>query len=262
MKKKGVTGVLALLFGIWGVHRFYLGQRFKGFLMLALFGICMIATLEENAPFIMIPAILGFIDAILFFVMPQEDFDDRFNRKAAISRQPARRPSSVNYRKSRRDNNYTVKYPNPHKIAGLAKYKDYDYEGAITDFKKALDVQYDDPAVHFNLACCYSIMEKADNSFFHLEKAVEFGFDDFDRIHHHDALAYIRTSNEFDAFAENRYRKISKIEAPKEDLLNTPMPLMDKEVLDKIASLGELRDKGFLTEEEFNLQKKRLLEMR
>ena len=37
---------------------------------------------------------------------------------------------------------------------------------------------------------------------------------------------------------------------------------MDSDILEKIASLGELRDKGFLTEEEFSMQKKRLLEMK
>lgn len=109
-------------------------------------------------------------------------------------------------------------------------------------------------------------MEETDNAFFHLDKAVEFGFDDFDKIQDHDALAYIRTTDEFDEFAANDYRKIAQITAPKEDLLSTPIPtpipLMDGDILEKIASLGELRDKGFLTEEEFSMQKKRLLEMR
>ena len=31
------------------------------------------------------------------------------------------------------------------------------------------------------------------------------------------------------------------------------------DILEKITGLGELRDKGFLTEEEFNMQKQRLL---
>ena len=37
MKKKGVTAVLALLFGIFGVHRFYLGERLKGAIHLVIF---------------------------------------------------------------------------------------------------------------------------------------------------------------------------------------------------------------------------------
>ena len=107
-------------------------------------------------------------------------------------------------------------------------------------------------------------MEEPDNAFFHLDKSVEYGFDDFDKIQAHDALAYLRTTPEFDQFAANNYRKTAQITAPKEDLLNTPtpIPLMDGDILEKIASLGELRDKGFLTEEEFSMQKKRLLEMK
>jgi tetratricopeptide (TPR) repeat protein len=232
--------------------------------MVALFGISFIATVEENEPFIMMPIILAFIDAILFFAMPKEDFDEKYNARKMIdqnrSQQPRRQFDSKYRKAGRRHQN--VRYNNPHKVSGLEKYKDYDYEGAIQDFKKALNVKYDDPAIHFNLACAYSIMESTENSFFHLDKAVEYGFEDFERIQTHDALAYVRTTDEYDQFAENGFRKVAQIEAPKEDLLSTPTPLMDSDILEKIASLGELRDKGFLTDEEFNLQKKRLLEMR
>ena len=64
--------MLALLFGTFGLHRFYLGERVKGFLHLGLFFMMMVATIEENAPFIFIPAIIGFIDSVLFFVQPTD----------------------------------------------------------------------------------------------------------------------------------------------------------------------------------------------
>lgn len=274
MKKKSVAGILALLFGILGVHRFYLGQRFKGFLMIALFGIMMIATLEENAPFIILPAIIGFIDAILFFVMPKEDFDDKFNTQKrhfpAVAREDRRRPA--NYRKASKGKpiyqNTKTRASNPYKTSGIAKFKEYEYEGAIKDFEQSLKIKPDDPAVHWNLACAYSATEKLEAAFFHLDKAVQFGFDDFDRIQNHDALAYMRTSDDFPAFQANNYRVPARLEAPKADLLSTPptlnkpIALMDADFLEKIAKLGELRDKGVLTEEEFSLQKKRLLELR
>lgn len=273
MKKKGVAFVLAFFLGVFGVHRFYLGQRKLGMIYLAIFlvGFLHITTTDywNGPPLFIATAIIAFIDSILFLAMPKEDFDAKFNKgKTAYPALATKTPARQNFRSAnrKRKERFAGTRTSPYKISGLEKYKDYDYEGAIQDFKKALDERYDDPAIHFNLACSYSIMEETDNAFFHLDKAVEFGFDDFDKIQNHDALAYLRTTDEFDQFQANNYRKIAQITAPKEDLLSTPIPtpipLMDGDILEKIASLGELRDKGFLTEEEFSMQKKRLLEMR
>lgn len=268
MKKKGVAFVLAFLLGVFGVHRFYLGQRKLGIIYLAIFlvGFLHITTTHywDGPPLFIITAIIGFIDAILFLAMPKEDFDAKYNKgKSSLAFQgdTTTRARGRKYRKTTRQRHQTSQAGNPFKISGLEKYKDYDYLGAIKDFKQSLDLKYDDPAVHFNLACAYSIMEETENAFFHIDKAVDFGFDDFDRIKNHDALAFLRTTDEFEQFASNGYRKTHQIEAPKEDLLSTPSPLMDTDILEKIASLGELRDKGFLTDDEFSMQKKRLLEM-
>lgn len=270
MKKKGVAFVLAFFLGIFGVHRFYLGQKKLGLLYLTIFlvGFLHITMAHhwDGPPLFIITAIIAFVDSILFLAMPKVEFDEKYNQ-GKVNYQYQAAPSSEratgrNYRKVTRQRQQTFKSANPFKVSGLEKYKEYDYEGAIEDFKKALEVKYNDPAVHFNLACAYSIMEETDNAFFHLDKAVDFGFDDFNRIQNHDALAYIRTTDEFDNFVANDYRKIQQIEPPKEDLLSTPTPLMDTDILEKIASLGELRDKGFLTEDEFAMQKKRLLEMK
>ncbi|MEM6320874.1 MAG: NINE protein [Bacteroidota bacterium] len=266
MKNKWVAFVLAFLFGMFGVHRFYLGQRKLGFIYAAIFAIgffhiTVINPYFDGPPLFIATAIIGVIDAILFMAMPKSEFNAKYNSGQTTRNRPVgKRSSAQNFRKANKKRYESFRSPNSYKISGIEKYKDYDYEGAIADFKQALKVKYNDAAVHFNLACAYSIMEETDNSFFHLDKAVEFGFDNFEKIQQHDALAYIRTSEQYDAFAANGYRTIAAIEAPKEDLLSTPTPLMDTDILEKIASLGELRDKGFLTEEEFILQKKRLLE--
>lgn len=271
MKKKGVAFVLAFFLGVFGVHRFYLGQRKLGFLYIAIFFIGFIHIINtpywDGPPLFIATAIIGFIDSILFLAMPKEEFDGKFNKGRSSYQsiqKDGKRATGRNFRKATRQRQQSFKSAtsNPFKTSGLAKYKEYDYEGAITDFKQSLEIKYDDPAVHFNLGCAYSIMEETDNAFFHLDKAVEYGFDDFQRIHNHDALAFIRTTDEFDLFVDNKYRKTAQIAAPKQDLLSTPTPLMDTDILEKIASLGELRDKGFLTNEEFDMQKKRLLEMR
>ena len=144
---------------------------------------------------------------------------------------------------------------NPFKESGLAKYRDYDYEGAIEDYNKALQINANDIAVHFNLACAYSLTEETEKSYHHLSTAVKLGFSDFEKIKTHDALAFIRIQDEFEPFVQNNYKWPLTQQAPKAEgniLENT-------DLLEQLNKLGELRDKGLLTEEEFVLQKKKLL---
>jgi len=69
MKDKTLAGLLALILGTLGVHRFYLGQPKLGILYLILL-------------FTGISAILGLIDAVMFLTMNQEDFDEKYNTPA------------------------------------------------------------------------------------------------------------------------------------------------------------------------------------
>jgi hypothetical protein len=66
----------------------------------------------------------------------------------------------------------------------------------------------------------------------------------------------------------NDYKVISGLPAPQKDLLasrpeqetRTPEePFPTNDLLDQIMALGELKEKGLLTEEEFNAQKQKLL---
>ena len=79
MKNKTVAGTLALMLGIFGVHHFYLGKKAQGVLHLALFFFTMMITIEEEAPAVMIPALLGFIDAVLFFAVHSMRQDQGFS---------------------------------------------------------------------------------------------------------------------------------------------------------------------------------------
>ena len=56
------------------------------------------------------------------------------------------------------------------------------------------------PWLHFNLACCYSMIQDADAAMEHLEKAIEKGFTDLRKIQTHAALQYLREQPEFTAF--------------------------------------------------------------
>jgi TM2 domain-containing membrane protein YozV len=266
MKDKNVAGILALFLGWAGIHRFYLGQVGLGIFYAILM-------------FTGISAVLGLIDAVAFFLMDQETFDRKYNRSRRWDnrrqgrdqryqewrdRQDVRRKDWQN--RSQTPPSRAAAKANPFKQSGIRKFKEYDYKGAIEDFEKALEMDEKDIAIHFNLACAYSLEENLEKSLYHLDRAVAYGFKDFDRIRSHDAFAFIRIQKEFAAFEANKYRtpKESRPSAPAQpvkgiteeetDLLST-----QPDLLDQIRKLGELREKGLLTEEEFAEQKRKLM---
>lgn len=285
MKDKNIAGVLALVFGVFGVHRFYLEQKGYGILYIILTVFTAFT----------VPAILSLIDALVFFTTDKESFDFKYNRRKG--EQPGRYPHNRDF--DRRDRDYRRGYrgenremrqerrapvqeirnrprreatpsprrrespqrvrpaANPFRQEGVQKFKDYDYYGAIEAFEKALEINPQDIAVHFNLACTYSLLEKGEKAFYHLDRAVAFGFKDFRRVQEHDALAWLRIQPEYDNFVENNYRLLpagKEEKQPAEDLLDSTPDL-----LEQLKKLSELRKKGYLTEAEFTAQKRKLM---
>lgn len=273
MKDKNVAGVMALILGTFGVHRFYLGQTGLGVLYCVFF-------------WTGITAIAGVIDAIILFSMDQDRFDLKYNwkqfraerRDSEFDRTRRKREREIEKwerrqrqrertdrtdrrdmrRRRRTETRASRPEPqNPYKVSGIKKYKDYDFDGAIEDFEKALTVDEKDVATHFNLACAYSLNEEADQAFQHIDRAVELGFNDFDKIKQHDALAYVRIQPQYDDFVQQGYRLIQQLEQPQPDLLSSKKSSVD--LLEQLKKLGELRERGLLTETEFTAQKKKLL---
>ena len=172
-KEKDIAGILALLFGFIGLHRFYLGQRGKGILYLLL-------------AFTGISAILGLIDAFTFFSMDNKTFDIKYNRdflrvlpKKEFETSGKRNLDNAKHNKK---GNFSLDNGNIHVKSGKSKFLSYDYDGAILDFSKALDINPREIAAHFNIACAYSLNENIEKALFHLDKAVLYGFDDFEKI--------------------------------------------------------------------------------
>ena len=94
MKNKNTAGILALIFGWFGAHRFYLGQTGLGVMYILL-----------NFIFF-IPFLLGLIDAISFFTMSEEEFDFRYNNpdKFPARRNPGSRREYREFHKTQQRN--------------------------------------------------------------------------------------------------------------------------------------------------------------
>ena len=259
MKNRQTAGFLALFGGFIGLHRFYLRQPGLGILyiiLLTVFGISFL---------------LGLIDALAFFLMSDEYFDEKYNGPYITELPGVRirerhklreRQGASNYRKQSRkvssrsmSSSHPILRKNPYKKSGIEKYRDYDLVGAIEDFKKGLEVSPKDASLHFNIACAYSLTEQKIDAFKHLSEAVELGFRDFDKIDQHDALAYLRVQEEWENFKKNGYKwtETPKLEEPKEDLLQ------DDLLLSQLKKLSDLKEKGLITELEFEQEKEKLL---
>ncbi len=275
MKDKNVAGILALFFGWLGMHRFYLGQVGLGIF----FAFLTIVSQGEALPLVMFFSV---IDAIVFFSQDKDKFDLKYN-KPYFKKVRKERPD-FDRNKKRYDNRQQRNYDrnverkdrkvnrkprhNPYKASGIEKYKDYDYGGAIEDFAKALEIDERDIATHFNIACAYSINENVERAFYHLDRAVSLGFNDFSRIKEHDALAYLRIQDQFEEFENNGFQ-LKKKAAPKkveqQEQQQAPAEQQEEQLelpndlLEQLNKLHELKTKGLLTEEEFAVQKKKLL---
>lgn len=254
MKNRTTAGLFALFLGWAGIHRFYLGQTGLGILyfFLMFFGVSFI---------------LGLIDAIVFFTMDDNEFNRKYNsaesqtaydrtikKYGPYSQNRGRIPAGPrNAQASPKD------LQNQYKVSGIKKYKEFDLEGAIDDFKKGLEMHPNDISLHFNLACAYSLTEQVDKAYSHLDKAVSLGFNDFEKIKTHDDLAYVRIQDRFEEFQNNGYRlkSQSEIEPPRVIEVKDEA-IHDDVLLAQLKRLSELRDRGLLSEQEFMIEKKKL----
>ncbi len=260
MKNKNTAAVLALVMGIFGVHRFYLNRPVQGVLYCLLF-------------WTGISAVLGLIDAVLFATMDARDFDFKYNRSYFEEEEGRRGSQRADYgRRQRQKPDYwqpehkqrppykvnkttvgTPKKENLRKASGIKKYKNFDFPGAIDDFQHSLRAEPNDVPTYFNLACAYSLTEQKDAAFFHLSEAVRLGFADFEKINTHDGMAFLRIQSEFDGFVANGYRIIDSTKTDSEP------PAAQNDLLEQLQKAKELHENGILSHEEFALETKRIL---
>ncbi len=205
---------------------------------------------------------LFFIFALFFFaryIMTNQSNSQRRNNQRG--RQQQRNPNRrQEYQQRQRrpepipQRQYRAK-SNPFKKTGIQKYKDFDMDGAIADFEQGLTIDPKDVALHFNIAAAYSLTEQKDKAFHHLTEAVKLGFKDFERINTHDDLAFLRIQPEFEEFKENGYQ----ITQQKRTTPVKEEEITDDVLLSQLNKLAEMRKKGLLSNDEFQMEKEKLL---
>lgn len=246
-KSKVVTGFLALFMVHAGAHRFYLGQRLRGFLYILASAILLIISIEEHAPFLLLMLIVGLVDAVLFWVMPTDEFDLKFNKRGSI------RAAAKTTKAAKKENAVNFKLMKE----AVRKFEGKQYEKAITILDKVLDREQQDPAAHFYLACCFSMLRDTDDAFFHLEQAASSGFSDMDRIEEDRALRFVRSQPRYQTFRQ------AFLGAPIPSLASPSYNIFDHQpeqsALEKIEDLGEKLARGELSAAQFEEEKIKIL---
>jgi TM2 domain-containing membrane protein YozV len=252
MRSRTLASLLALFGGFFGLHYFYLGKTGLGIMSVVFMFTGVLSW---------VPPLLGVVNFFILLGMSDEEFDKRYNREQWRDKKrqryqgenfedPRQEAIRRNEEARRRMNPTPVRdkprevvqrpassQKEPLKESGLKKYREFDYDGAIEDFGKALAIDNKDVAVHWNLCCLYSLTEQKELAFYHLQKAVELGFKDYDKIKSHEALAHLRVQPDFDEFSRSGFKMTESME--------------HSDILQQLRKLAEQREKGLLSEKEF-----------
>ena len=86
-------------------------------------------------------------------------------------------------------------------------YQNQEYEKALEYLKEAISLDPNHPNDFFNLTCLYSLLKDKEKGFKYLQKAVELGYNNFERIKTHNDLEFLRLQSEFEDFALNGYKQ-------------------------------------------------------
>jgi tetratricopeptide (TPR) repeat protein len=285
MLKKDLAGFFAFFLGIFGVHRFYLGQWWRGAAQFLGFWTLIALVAETNGemplPFVLVGFILApIITAIVFWATPYEQWAAKYDPQALTAR--GYQSGTITRRKE-----YRVGTPPPAdlralKAEGVKYYRSGDFDLAVEAFEEAVELVPTDPVAHFNVACCYALLGRFPAALRSLEVAVTHNLPKPERIEHHPALRDLRASDAYRRFRENNYRQLNLIELTSptevpteaghagadevlEDFGAPPRSNAyrrrnaDGDLLEQMARLRELYDSGVLTQREYRMQREKLL---
>ena len=258
-KKKKTAALLAIAFGIFGAHRFYLGSKKLGtqYLIAGSVGI-----ISGTGGIIAAVALLSFLDAVLFYVAPQHEFDAKYNNSVSKTTNSFKNQATPKDAQISQQKRSLHKQYKQYKQSARKSFKKYEYEQAIGSLEAALEIKYDDQETHFLLARGYSLIENAQQSLIHLDAAIAFGLSPR-KIQYDHALAFLRTRPAYKKFESNNFRLLEDnfetIDAENNTKVQTNQEVSTEDpLLEHLSKLKELRERGYLTEEEFLKQLEKL----
>src|SRR5690606_24363289 len=150
-------------------------------------------SINEGKPIVLFMLLLSLVESVLLFVMPQKDFDLKYNQgQSTVKAKGSGKKVKVKKRVSDSIGNGKARAGGL-MSQGFSNFRAGQYAVAKRNFEDVLQFDYQDEQAHFMLACCYSIERKADQAYLHLATAVDFGFQEFDEIYSNPALAWLRS---------------------------------------------------------------------
>jgi hypothetical protein len=131
---------------------------------------------------------------------------------------------------------------------GDVLFRNKDIDNAIEKYKSALAYSDKAPMTNFKLAKLYSMKNEPELSLKYLAISIQEGYKNFDKINNDNELKALRNSAEFKTFVENGYRTHTPIDSK-----------VSISRIEKLEKLTILYEKGTLTKEEFENEKKNIL---
>jgi hypothetical protein len=104
------------------------------------------------------------------------------------------------------------------------------------------------PAIQFDAACFFSLIEDKEKAYNHLSKAIIYGYKDFKNIQNEPDLKWLRHQNDYKSFVDNGYT-----------FKNTNEASISKNYIDELRELAKLKEEGIITEKEFEELKAKIL---
>lgn len=191
----------------------------------------------------------------------------RGSRRQTEKAPPIVQRKSSSYDRKRRN----VIKDNPFKASGIKRLDNFELDLAQVDLNRAIELSPDDKDIHIALARLYSMEENVNKSMYHISRAVKLGYTDLNHIRTVDGFAFLRLSEKFEEFEESGFRAV-RVATPKEDEqqtsssrpANQPVTppendlLQDDLLLSQLNKLKELRNKGIISEKEFEDERVKL----
>ncbi len=135
---------------------------------------------------------------------------------------------------------------------GDSLWKNNKIEQAIEKYEEALKYSEKAPLTNFKLSRLYSLKKDRERALVYLASSIRDGYKDFEKINSNMELAYLRETDEYKEFVRNQY-KLPTIH---------PEKTISESRVDKLEKLNTLFEKGVLTKEEFEVEKKHILSSR